>query len=231
MNVKYENRLVLFLDILGFKNLIDNSLQDKGIFNNIYQAIHEIYAYENKFGKIPSREVTTFSDSIVISYPIHNSVLKRIFHEIREIVLILLKYGFVCGGGIGIGELFHKDSIVFGPAMVEAYILESKHAKHPRVIVSNQDINKFNLNRPELDLTEDDDGYSYFDIFQFYYSESGQMMYTSQFIKDKLEEIIHANISDPDETVRNKYVWLSNKLNEGLKRKIYFVPVKENQTK
>ena len=42
MKVEYENRLLLFLDILGFRNLIDNSVQDNEVLNKIYQAIHEI---------------------------------------------------------------------------------------------------------------------------------------------------------------------------------------------
>jgi len=228
---QYENRLVLFLDILGFKNSISNSAQDTEVFDNIYKAIHDIHTYENKSGKISSREVTTFSDSIVISYPIHESVLRRIFQEIRDLILILLEYGFICRGGVGIGELYHKESVVFGPAMVKAYELESQHAKVPRVIISKDDITKFNLSWPEWDLKIDDDGFAYFNIFKFYYSESGQMMYMSQFIKDKLEEIISVNINNPDQGIRNKYLWLSNKFKEGLKKKIYFVPVQENKVR
>lgn len=231
MQEKYENRIVLFLDILGFRNLIDNSIQDNDVFNSIYQAIYEINTYENKSGKISSREVTTFSDSIVISYPIDNSVLRRIFQEIRDIVLVLIKYGFVCRGGVGVGELYHKGSVVFGPAMVKAYELESQYAKVPRVIISNEDIERFNLNRIEWDLSVDEDGFTYFNIFNFYYSESGQMMHISQFIKEKLEEIISVNINNPDKNVRNKYIWLSNKLIEGLKKGICFAPVQENKAK
>lgn len=194
------------------------------------QSIRDMdYNYENKTGKISSREVTTFSDSIVISYPIHNLVLKRVFHEIRDLVLILIEHGFICRGGVGVGELYHKDTVVFGPAMVKAYELESEHAEFPRVIISNDDIIKFNLSRPELDLKIDDDGFTYFDIFNFYYSESGQMMSTSQFIKDKLEEIISENIDNPDEGIRNKYIWLSDKLIQGLKKGYIFVPVKDNK--
>lgn len=234
MDLKYENRLLLFLDILGFKDYVLDSVQNHATFNNIYRAIEKINSYQDRFGKIPSREVTTFSDSIVISYPItypiNHLVLKRTLHEIRDLVLILIEYGFVCRGGVGIGELYHKGSVVFGPAMVKAYELESKYAVYPRVIICNEDINKYNLNQLDCDIQKDDDGFSYFNIFNFYYSESGKMMYISQFIKDKLEEIINANISNPDEIIRHKYKWLSNKLIDGLKKKIYFVPVKADKT-
>lgn len=229
MNFRYEDRLVLFLDILGFKTHIAQSIQDHEVFDNIYQTIEKIHTYQDKFGRFPSREVTSFSDSIVISYPIHASSLRRIFQEIRDIVLILLEFGFVCRGGVGIGELYHKGSVVFGPAMVEAYELESKHANFPRVIIRKEDIDKYNLNLLEYDLKEDDDGYYYFNIFNFFYSESGEMMYISQFIKNRLEVIIKENISNTDTRIRAKYEWLSNKLNQGLKRKFYFVPVENDK--
>lgn len=229
LGLKYENRVVLFLDILGFRNHIFNSIHDKNTFNNICQVIEKINTYQDKFGKIPFREVTTFSDSIVISYPIDNMFLKRILHEIRDLVLILLEYDFVCRGGIGFGELYHKGSVVFGPAMAKAYELESKHAIFPRVIICNEDVVKYSLNHLECDIQEDEDGYYYFNIFNFYYSESGQMMYISQFLKSKLEKIINTNISNSDERIRDKYKWLSNKLTEGLKKKFYFVPIEENK--
>ncbi|ACL77447.1 hypothetical protein [Ruminiclostridium cellulolyticum] len=228
MELKYENRLVLFLDILGFKNLINISCKNTNVLNNIYQAVYEIQNYENKSGKISSREVTTFSDSIVISYPIHNSMFMRVFQEIRDLVLILLKYGFVCRGGVGIGELYHKDSVVFGPAMVKAYELESKYAKVPRVIISKADIDKYNFTGLEWDLKLDDDGFAYFDIFKFYYSESGELMYISQFIKEKLEEVIRKYIDSPDEGIKFKYNWLLKKMIDGLEQKICFVPVQKN---
>ena len=39
-------------------------------------------------------------------------------------------------GGISIGDCFHDGKIIFGPAMNEAYKLESKVAKWPRVVIS-----------------------------------------------------------------------------------------------
>lgn len=55
------------------------------------------------------------------------------------------------------------------------------------------------------------------------------MMNISQFIKNKLEEIIEQNISNPDERIRAKYEWLFDKLNQGLKKKFYFVLVEDNK--
>lgn len=227
MEIRYENRVVLFLDILGFSNHIGESVENEQLLNSIYQAMNELLKYKDKFGKMPFREITMFSDSIVISYPYKKSSLIRTLHEFRDIILILLQYGFICRGGISFDKLYHKDSVVFGPAMIKAYQLETKHAVYPRVIISSEDIQKYKINCLECDIEKDDDGLYYFNIFKFFYSESGQMLELSKFIKEKLEEIIILNINNKDERIRNKYEWLSNKLAEGLKIQYCFIPVKD----
>ena len=50
----------------------------------------------------------------------------------------MMSKGILLRGGITVGQLCHKDNIVYGPAMVEAYELESKSAIYPRVIVSEK---------------------------------------------------------------------------------------------
>lgn len=44
-------------------------------------------------------------------------------------------YGFFFRGGVTIGDLFHDGHIVFGPALNQAYDLESKKAVYPRAIL------------------------------------------------------------------------------------------------
>lgn len=41
-------------------------------------------------------------------------------------------------GGITIGDLYCGQGEVFGPALVEAYLIESKVAKYPRIIMTEQ---------------------------------------------------------------------------------------------
>ncbi len=51
--------------------------------------------------------------------------------------MALLDLGVLVGGGVSFGPLYHDASVVFGPALVEAYHLESDCAKFPRVIGSD----------------------------------------------------------------------------------------------
>ena len=47
----------------------------------------------------------------------------------------LSEFGILCRGGVAIGQCFHNESVVFGPALVEAYLLELA-AGSPRIAVS-----------------------------------------------------------------------------------------------
>ena len=52
-------------------------------------------------------------------------------------------------GGIARGGLIHDKEMVVGPAMVDAYLLESKKAVYPRIIISEELKNEFEVNLQE----------------------------------------------------------------------------------
>jgi len=81
--MKYEQRIVAFLDILGFKSLLDETVDKDG--NDIevkidsvvsaYQAIRDVWDLDNglelaEFKKANSKQVSIFSDSIVVSFKV-----------------------------------------------------------------------------------------------------------------------------------------------------------------
>ncbi|PDZ55088.1 hypothetical protein CON15_23105 [Bacillus cereus] len=57
-----------------------------------------------------------------------------------HIQLEMMRKGILMRGGLAVGLLCHNDNIVYGPAMVEAYELESKLAIYPRVVVKENDL-------------------------------------------------------------------------------------------
>jgi hypothetical protein len=84
--------------------------------------------------------ITQFSDSFVISCPSENHAscakLLQIVYSIH--LMYFYNLGMMVRGGISKGKIIHeKDGALFGPAMNEAYHLESKVAKMPRVLFSN----------------------------------------------------------------------------------------------
>lgn len=138
---QYEKRIIVFIDILGFREHIKKTIEDKVSFTNLKDALNYISqigsVINNELYEEHDKEITVFSDSIVISYPVANP--NNVFSLLMDVVYIQLDMicrGILLRGGIATGELCHKNTIVYGPAMVEAYELESKSAIYPRVIIS-----------------------------------------------------------------------------------------------
>ena len=65
--------------------------------------------------------------------------------------LELLKLGFLTRGAIVLGELYHRESCVFGPALIRAVEMEKNEAFYPRILVHDDVIslcNDFYNNHP-----------------------------------------------------------------------------------
>lgn len=154
INVSYKQRYVAFLDLMGFKNLVNQSAEDQAVLNNINRALSYIgrMQHDNYNGMMPmadlGKQVTAFSDSIVISY---DALMPGGgFHVLMDLVYIcndLLGIGIPVRGGVTVGQLIHDEQKCFGPAMVEAYLMESEKAHVPRIII-NENVIKYDLSRP-----------------------------------------------------------------------------------
>lgn len=79
-----------------------------------------------------------FSDTLVLAAPADDPGLAvtRLIHDGATLQSALTAKGFFVRGGLTLG-LFHiSEGLIFGPALVEAYELESRHALHPRIVLS-----------------------------------------------------------------------------------------------
>ena len=130
----YEKRIVAFLDILGFSTMVQDSKVDTEMRRKIMKAM-KIIRKSGESEESEYKKVSTFSDSAVISYPLHsNSSLFYLLIDVIHLQLMLGTIGVMIRGGIAIGDCYHDEKIVFGPAMNEAYRLENKVALWPRVV-------------------------------------------------------------------------------------------------
>lgn len=159
----YSERLVCFIDLLGFKDVVDRSKEDTQVLSVLYDAFSSLkgqsmadlmhggvpvlssngFSTSSKEGMLEfSREtwpltVTQFSDSFVISCPAENSGSCRLLVQAVDKLqhLFFASMGMLMRGGISKGLLIHEQGgPLFGPAMNSAYLLESKSAIYPRVI-------------------------------------------------------------------------------------------------
>lgn len=229
----YEDRILLFLDILGFKELINssikNSTEEFTVTQSIIKLINEIETVSKTGNKFSSKEVTQFSDTIVISFLLtDDKELHNCFYNINRILAIMLKSGFIFRGSITIGKLYHKDNLIFGPALVEAYNLELNSAIFPRVIINKQCIeimkkqytnnykHKYRINTFDTNLyfllKHDQDGFFYVDYFMCYimFLRDKELMETDNKIRNKIK----IGTKNTNSNVRAKYDWMKAKYNE-----------------
>lgn len=228
--IKYENRYVLFLDILGFKKLIQDTetdlTQDKA--NDLYSALSIIQGFKIGEAIIP-RNVTQFSDSIVISFNDDNKLeLIHLFDEIIGLLMEMIGRGIVFRGAISYGKFFHDNKILFGPALVDAYEAETNAAIYPRVILDKSIIrifketktinNPFPLNYIDQFLKVDFDDRCYIDYFEYPFTKAENLKEYIDYM-EKLRMLIHTeNGNAKTADIKIKYGWMKNKFNDALKK-------------
>jgi len=130
----------LFLDILGFSNIIED--YDTSYFSTSLQDLQESFVLtietllNNKSlsdtDTMKYLEYQTFSDNVCISVPFFNNE-RDFLHNFNIIVSfvrgfqeIMMTKGFFLRGGISTGSYFADDNMIFSKGLVNAYQLESK---------------------------------------------------------------------------------------------------------
>jgi hypothetical protein len=167
--IKYEERLVAFIDILGFKEIVKLSENDPSKVELIYSVLNYLKNWEisknwnlklveieedaqkrglENFDIIGKTNSTSFSDSIVVSVKVDNNVnemTSTLIVNLANIGAILFEQGILFRGGLTIGKIIHNENgTVFGQGLIDAYKLESSSAKYPRIILSDKLISKLN---------------------------------------------------------------------------------------
>ena len=155
----YERRLILFIDFLGFKEVVASSESDVGALPRLVAALDDI----GRLGEasiFQSQRVTQFSDSVVMSYRVtERSGVFWMINAIALTIISLADRGFLLRGAVTIGDLYHTRNHVVGPAMVHAYEMESQIARYPRVIVDPAVIRLARRRRNEDHSPDDEEGY------------------------------------------------------------------------
>ncbi|MDN3643621.1 hypothetical protein QWY87_12965 [Lutimonas halocynthiae] len=241
--MNYENRVTVFIDILGFKDMLSKTTDRKGEDNSekieeifsAYRAIRDVWNLdEYKFGKtIPqnSKEITTFSDCLVISFKTEEkSEIFSTLLEIKWMIMRLIYMGILCRGAITYGKLIHTKEVLFGPALAEAYILESKAALYPRVILHKDIIDlagkatmEHHTSKEEKEFVEsllekDSDGMYYIDYFAKAQEELDDPQYGFPDYIEKIGKKIRKGLMGSSNVYKSdlkvKYRWMKERYNK-----------------
>jgi hypothetical protein len=238
-NAEYSDRLVCFIDILGFRNMVDKTVGDDGADQNeLITEIKDIFKVGQYFIKPDEDDelnadvrVTWFSDSIVLSFDYTSE--SQIFHRLLSLQWMLINFayrGVLCRGGIAQGKIVHTEEMIFGPAMNEAYDLENNAAIFPRIIVSDDIVNLAGMYRKHghapdeevsyvKDLLElDGDGFYYINYVGLSaQQELDDPEYDFPIYLDCIFKILTKIKNSKSIRIKMKYEWLKRKYNDVVK--------------
>lgn len=247
----YESRILAFVDILGFKNMIHRSISSFSEQRRILEAMDIIHSYkelnDNGFDGEGLRKygvkVTTFSDSAIISYPI--SFDGGLFHVLLDLIHLqidLSNLGMFIRGGVSIGLAHHDENNAFGPAMNDAYVLESEKAKYPRIILTGQTLNcgvsasknhqnPFDISLLSSIIMRDKDGFYYLDYLR-QFQELDYPEYDYYLWLRRIREYLVQNLNTyhSDEGIYRKYLWLLEYWNDVFTSPDLTVPLEEGSS-
>ncbi|MFC1735513.1 hypothetical protein ACFL1X_05310 [Candidatus Hydrogenedentota bacterium] len=161
-DVQYTECYVAFLDILGFKELVERSEENAKVLEDLILALNrtadpanfERIELDGKTGKgaIWRLQVRAFSDSVVLFMPTESEMISWVFWAVLRLCDCMLQLGFCLRGAVTVGEMYlpqawNKNTasnsraelpIALGPGLIDAYLLESKEAIYPRIVISNK---------------------------------------------------------------------------------------------
>lgn len=236
--MSYENRFIAFLDILGFKNWIEKTVINESIFNTIKAGLdyisnerEELYHGHYSDMRINNKEISVFSDSIVISYSMDKGSLFYVLMDLIYICINLNSKGIFVRGGVSFGKLYHKNHECFGPAMVKAYELEQKQAIYPRIVVEpevvkNGIMNPGPANTPKQELayiekllSEDKgEGIFYLDYLSQYEEMDSIEEYMDLICKIKKHVANNLEQTKNHEHLFRKYIWFAKYYNKTVEK-------------
>lgn len=164
--VETEPRIICFMDILGFSELINQ--YESNISSTVLQDIQESFKLakthlleKNISGNddiVKHLKYQTFSDNICISIPYFDNEedfllnLNLLLIYVRGFQNIMMSKDIFMRGAISTGSYYADDNIIFSTGLVKAYHLESKKAIYPRIIIDKDIIDKlFNYNRTRIE--------------------------------------------------------------------------------
>ncbi|MBV8760446.1 MAG: hypothetical protein JO257_24350 [Deltaproteobacteria bacterium] len=217
----FEERVVAFLDILGFTDLVRRSTNDEQarvLLRNVLLTIESECGLDATIGSGLPLIYSQGSDSIIISCPARPEIVGVMLMRLQLLQGHLLSmHAVLCRGGVTVGPLVHAGNVFYGPAYLEALALEESAAM-PMIAIS-EPVMKLLEGWPECfaHIRRDVRGVPFIDYF--WSSADGQGLQASGFTQHRAQ--IERLLSTPaaaDERVRAKYDWLVSYFNAAVKR-------------
>jgi hypothetical protein len=134
----YKERYVAFLDLLGFKALVElaeNDASESERLKEVLDLLNRTLCNNTYLGT----RFTHFSDCIVITSDASPDALRDIFRSVGTLTRNILQFDMFIRGGITRGGAFHSERFVYGTAVSRAALIEedkANGAKGPLTLLS-----------------------------------------------------------------------------------------------
>lgn len=224
--ISYENRIICFFDIMGWKNHIENAgIDPKKIGKLAFLPKILTSTLVKNLSQTEPGKLTSFSDCNIVSIDYHPEYLPQILYGLSRIFIGAALNGFFLRAGVTIGDIHHTKDLVFGPGLNRAYELEGK-GKYPRIILDPEILDLRDL---ELNFDQEDDDILFLDPFNINFLQRPQMLQaiTEAFPgspKPALtcltviqEALLQALTEAGDERAKSKLNWLYTRVRTQLK--------------
>ena len=224
---QYTNRLVAFIDILGFSQMVADAEQ----VNRIFDAVVQLDEYTAGFLKnaildqqtrIDDPQYSFFSDCVVVSCADVPHNYELFFNYLATLSYTMIESGILIRGGVTLGPLIHDARVMFGGGMIKAYKLESGLAVYPRIVIDDKLV-KIVSQMPEQwydrngarvrgadargHIRQDFDGMWFIDFLRMWWM-GAEIDFTRSWIKKHIGKIIAD--APTVQNVQAKIKWLAN---------------------
>ena len=236
-DIKFEKRAVAFIDVLGFKSVVDSANSEQSALSELTELIELLATAVPTLDSTVSSTVPEelvpkhiyISDCIILSAPL-TSEKKKSYNGLAILVMrviqlthMLLNKGYIIRGGISVGNVWHIKTNIVGVAYQEAYSIERKVIV-PCVQLSESAQEYWNKTEgADNKMCLNYKGKFIVNGLHDYYIEDKSHGAVEDAFR-RYRQIIDKNINDsPSESVRYKWWWFGQFLESEIQRNA-FIP-------
>lgn len=211
--IEYSERLVAFIDILGFSQIISSDFSNDIDYIKFFNKnlSHVVKILKEEYGKVFS--IKMFSDCICLSCEPDPEKLEYILSELSFIQLYFSTDNIFIRGGFAKGKHFENENLIYSKGLIRAYELE-KTSIYPRILISDdvvelikkEGINQRNDGKFDF-LMKSPDGLYFLDYLDYLHSD---YIEADDFLKSHKASIINqVRKNKHNNRIVEKYKWLS----------------------
>lgn len=220
--LKYEKKLVAFLDLLGITSEVRSTNDgNESIIISKMTKIKEIVEIEINTSPITDEiNMLYISDSFI--FVCEETVLPQFLWLLSNIQMrILMECRTMLRGAVEYGNVIIQDSgkQIIGPAYIDAYINQEKHAIFPRIIIGNSVlglVNSKDMLYEQIVISQDrETSLDYIDVYMEMENISKRDIKT-RLRREGVYDYLHTSYVENNKkgnlSVKTKYAWTINYL-------------------